>query len=247
MRASPRRRSGCSPTPPSPSSRRAHGKVPGSRAGHPRPRPARRRGADPCLRPRPHLSVQRQPRGGIGRPQAAARHRLFQPAGAAGDGRAERADRGRAALRRRHRLRPSGTDGLLAISLESFAAYQSEQRLDLRAYGADPGAAGLRLGGGPGGAGRRSSTRCCGSARDPAKLVADAVRMRARHARATSRPSGPFDIKRGEGGLVDLEFAVHMLQLTHQSAFIPISRTRSRRLIAAGLVAAGDRPAPCAC
>ena len=51
---------------------------------HPRPRPARRRGADPCLRPRPRLSVQRQPRGGIGRPEAAARHRLFQPAGAAG-------------------------------------------------------------------------------------------------------------------------------------------------------------------
>ena len=35
----------------------AHGRFPGARAGHPRARPARRRRADPRLRPRPHLSV----------------------------------------------------------------------------------------------------------------------------------------------------------------------------------------------
>jgi glutamate-ammonia-ligase adenylyltransferase len=34
-------------------------------------------------------------------------------------------------------------------------------------------------------------------------------------------PKGPFDIKLGEGGLVDLEFAVHVLQLTHGTALEP--------------------------
>ena len=34
-------------------------------------------------------------------------------------------------------------------------------------------------------------------------------------------PSGPLDIKLGPGGLVDLEFAVHVLQLTHGIGFDP--------------------------
>jgi glutamate-ammonia-ligase adenylyltransferase len=49
--------------------------------------------------------------------------------------------------------------------------------------------------------------------RDPAKVVGDAVKMRAdmeRHKPAR----GPLDVKLGPGGLVDLEFATHVLQLT---------------------------------
>ena len=34
-------------------------------------------------------------------------------------------------------------------------------------------------------------------------------------------PSGPLDVKLGPGGLVDLEFAVHTLQLIHRTAFSP--------------------------
>jgi glutamate-ammonia-ligase adenylyltransferase len=59
-----------------------------------------------------------------------------------------------------------------------------------------------------------------GAPHDPAKTRADAATMRddmARH----KRPSGPLDIKLGPGGLVDLEFAVHTLQLVHAKGLDP--------------------------
>jgi glutamate-ammonia-ligase adenylyltransferase len=34
-------------------------------------------------------------------------------------------------------------------------------------------------------------------------------------------PAGPFDVKLGPGGLVDLEFAVHVLQLTRHAGLNP--------------------------
>jgi glutamate-ammonia-ligase adenylyltransferase len=56
--------------------------------------------------------------------------------------------------------------------------------------------------------------------RDPKKVTADAVKMRmdiARH-----KPSqGDLDVKLGHGGLVDLEFAIHVLQLTRHQGLEP--------------------------
>ena len=49
--------------------------------------------------------------------------------------------------------------------------------------------------------------------RDSAKVIADAVQMRADMARHKPAQSA-LDVKLGPGGLVDLEFAVHVLQLT---------------------------------
>jgi glutamate-ammonia-ligase adenylyltransferase len=49
--------------------------------------------------------------------------------------------------------------------------------------------------------------------RDRSKVITDAVKMRTdmeRHKPAR----GPLDVKLGPGGLVDLEFATHVLQLT---------------------------------
>ena len=144
------------------------------------------------------------------------------------------------------RLRPSGKDGLLAVSLESFARYQQRAGLDLGAYGADPGAAGLRLGGGAGGAAGGDRRRRSAGSAIPAKLVADAVAMRAEMDRHKP-PSGPFDIKLGAGGLVDLEFAVHTLQLRPPDRPRPASRGRAGR---AGRGRAGRAPRSirrCAC
>jgi glutamate-ammonia-ligase adenylyltransferase len=78
--------------------------------------------------------------------------------------------------------------------------------------------------------------------RDPDKLVADAVRMR-RDMRAHNPPGGPFDIKRGEGGLIDLEFAVHLLQLEHGIGLHPHLEDALADLEAAGLAGAGIDPA----
>ena len=49
--------------------------------------------------------------------------------------------------------------------------------------------------------------------RDKAKVVADAAKMRGdmdRH----KPPKSALDVKLGPGGLIDLEFATHVLQLT---------------------------------
>ena len=50
--------------------------------------------------------------------------------------------------------------------------------------------------------------------RDGAKLADDAQDMRARLRRHQPQ-AGPFDIRRGDGGLVDVEFIAQCLQLAH--------------------------------
>ena len=55
---------------------------------------------------------------------------------------------------------------------------------------------------------------------DPAILASDAAAMRDEIAR--NKPaSGPLDTKLGSGGLVDLEFAVHVLQLAYKQGLDP--------------------------
>ena len=56
--------------------------------------------------------------------------------------------------------------------------------------------------------------------RHSAKVASDAIKMRAdieRH----KPPRSAFDVKLGPGGLVDLEFAVHVLQLTKHVGLNP--------------------------
>ncbi|HEX8467647.1 MAG TPA: bifunctional [glutamine synthetase] adenylyltransferase/[glutamine synthetase]-adenylyl-L-tyrosine phosphorylase [Allosphingosinicella sp.] len=139
------------------------------------------------------------------------------------------------------RLRPSGTDGMLAVSLESFARYQSEQAWTWEhmaltrarpVFGSD---------------GARSALQSVidgtlRKPRDPERLVADAVAMRAEMA-AHKAPRGRFDIKLGPGGLVDLEFAVHTLQLKHRIGLHPHLENALEALAAAGLVPDGIDPA----
>jgi glutamate-ammonia-ligase adenylyltransferase len=117
------------------------------------------------------------------------------------------------------RLRPSGKDGLLAVSTGSFAAYQRdhawtwEHMALTRArpvYGSVQARASLQA----------AVDDILSLPRDPAKLVADAAAMRDEMAR--HKPAGGrFDIKLGEGGLVDLEFAVQVLALRHQAGLKP--------------------------
>jgi glutamate-ammonia-ligase adenylyltransferase len=139
------------------------------------------------------------------------------------------------------RLRPSGTDGMLAVSLESFERYQREQAWTWEhmaltrarpVFGSPSGRAALQ-------AVIDSTLR---RPRDPERLVADAVKMRAEMA-AHKAPRGRFDIKLGSGGLVDLEFAVHTLQLRHNIGLHPHLEHALEELVAAGLVSAKIDPA----
>ncbi|URD62322.1 bifunctional [glutamine synthetase] adenylyltransferase/[glutamine synthetase]-adenylyl-L-tyrosine phosphorylase [Sphingomonas sp. KRR8] len=110
------------------------------------------------------------------------------------------------------RLRPQGEQGMLAVSLQAFEAYQRGEAWTwehMALCRARP------LTGSP--AAREAVTGAIRDVlampRDPAKVRADSAAMRADMSR--HKPAwGPLDVKLGDGGLVDLEFAVHTLQLS---------------------------------
>jgi len=111
------------------------------------------------------------------------------------------------------RLRPSGNKGPLAVSLESFAQYQRQEAWTwehmalLRArpiFGSAQACAQLDA----------VIADILSKPRDSARIIADAVKMRADIARHKP-PASAFDVKLIEGGLVDCEFTLHVLQLIH--------------------------------
>ncbi|HWJ39332.1 MAG TPA: bifunctional [glutamine synthetase] adenylyltransferase/[glutamine synthetase]-adenylyl-L-tyrosine phosphorylase [Sphingomicrobium sp.] len=110
------------------------------------------------------------------------------------------------------RLRPQGAKGMLVVSLDAFERYQREEAWTwehMALCRARPvfGSAATRE------RVARMIDDILRMPRDSAKIVADASRMRADMAR--HKPAhGDLDVKLGPGGLVDLEFAVHVLQLT---------------------------------
>lgn len=133
------------------------------------------------------------------------------------------------------RLRPSGEQGPPAASLESFETYQREQAWTwehmalCRArplYGST--------------AGREALAQVVRSVltapRDAVKLRADVLEMREKMARHKP-PGGPLDVKLMRGGLVDLEFIVHFVQLRERGPGLdPDLGEAVRALAAAGLL-----------
>ena len=55
-------------------------------------------------------------------------------------------------------------------------------------------------------------------------------------------PAGPLDVKRGPGGLIDLEFAIHTLQMTSGVGLNPRLGRAIADLAEAGLIDAGTDP-----
>jgi glutamate-ammonia-ligase adenylyltransferase len=106
------------------------------------------------------------------------------------------------------RLRPSGASGLIVTSLEAFAEYQArsawtwEHQALVRArfVAGDPC---VRSGF------ERIRAEVLRRRRDPVGLAKDVREMRAKMLRENKPPpAGRFDIKRGEGGITDIEFMV---------------------------------------
>ena len=133
------------------------------------------------------------------------------------------------------RLRPSGGDGLLCASVKSFSQYQREsawtwEHMALtRArtlYASDAAQAEVDA----------IIGDVLTAPRYPAKLHSDVIEMR--REMATHKPAkGELDVKLLPGGLVDLEFIVHALQLEKHVALHP----QLGRAIG-GLIAAGHLP-----
>ncbi|PZU11807.1 bifunctional [glutamate--ammonia ligase]-adenylyl-L-tyrosine phosphorylase/[glutamate--ammonia-ligase] adenylyltransferase [Sphingomonas sp.] len=135
------------------------------------------------------------------------------------------------------RLRPSGTQGLLAVSLDSFERYQAEsawtwEHMALErarpVFGSQSARAALA----------GIIDRALRRPRDAALLAVDVAKMRADM--AVHKPAaGPFDVKLIGGGLIDAEFAVHLLQLRERIGITPDLAVAAVDLEAAGLLAPG--------
>ncbi|MGB7654983.1 MAG: bifunctional [glutamine synthetase] adenylyltransferase/[glutamine synthetase]-adenylyl-L-tyrosine phosphorylase [Novosphingobium sp.] len=139
------------------------------------------------------------------------------------------------------RLRPSGAQGPIAVSFAAFERYQREsawtwEHMALaRArplFGPDAALAQLRT----------IIASVLSAPRDPAKLKADVLAMRGEMAQHKP-PKGPLDIKLARGGLVDVEFIVHYLQLREGTGLSPSIPAALATLIAAGLLPAELAPA----
>ena len=109
------------------------------------------------------------------------------------------------------RLRPSGSKGLLAVTIDSFADYQRDsawtwEHMSLTrarpVFGSPQGRAQAQV----------VIDDVLRRPRDAAKLLKDVVSMRTDMAKHKP-PAGPLDAKLSDGGLVDLEFCVHAAQL----------------------------------
>jgi glutamate-ammonia-ligase adenylyltransferase len=112
------------------------------------------------------------------------------------------------------RLRPQGSKGMLVVPLVGFERYQREEAWTWEHMAL------CRARPIFGSSEAREHTAAIiheilRMKRDPAKVVADAVKMRADMERHKP-PHSALDVKLGRGGLIDLEFSVHVLQLTRR-------------------------------
>ena len=130
------------------------------------------------------------------------------------------------------RLRPQGNQGPLAASVESFARYQREdawtwEHMALTRARVLVGSAAARAE-----VGELVTSILCRE-RDPDSLRKDVLTMRGEMA-AHKSAKGPLDAKLLRGGLVDIEFLVHYLQLRDRAAFGPDLGPVIGKLVAAG-------------
>jgi len=134
------------------------------------------------------------------------------------------------------RLRPEGAKGMLVVSLDAFERYQREEAWTwehMAMCRARP-VFGSRVGS------QRTSAiidEILRLPRDPSNIARDAAKMRADMQRHKP-PLSALDVKLGPGGLVDLEFAVHVLQLTHHVGMDPKVDVAMEALAADGLIEA---------
>jgi len=132
------------------------------------------------------------------------------------------------------RLRPQGAQGPLAVSIDSFERYQNDdawtwEHMALTRARVLYGSAQTRS------EIERIVNAVLHKKRDPGKLRETVLEMRDDMALHKSS-RGPLDAKMQRGGLVDLEFLVHYLQLRERTAFAPDLRQAIDGLSSAGLI-----------
>jgi glutamate-ammonia-ligase adenylyltransferase len=140
------------------------------------------------------------------------------------------------------RLRPSGTKGPIATSLEAFTAYHRDsawtwEHMALTRARVFAGPAPLRA------RVERLILEALTRRRDAKTLVADIAAMRARMARENAAAT-IWNIKHWRGGLIDIEFIAQYLQLRHAAdkpdVLAQNTRAALERAAAAGFLPADD-------
>ncbi len=130
------------------------------------------------------------------------------------------------------RLRPSGEQGPISVSIDAFERYQRENAWTWEHMAL----ARARVLHGPK-AGREQLDQVIRAVleinRDPAKLRSDVLEMRATMAQHKPAKT-PLDIKLVRGGLVDIEFITHYLQLRDHIALTPDLGAALDELVQAG-------------
>ena len=132
------------------------------------------------------------------------------------------------------RLRPSGAQGPLVVSLDSFARYQREAAWTWEHMALARARTVF------GSTAARSATDAVIAAalrqpRERPTLARDVVKMRGDIA-THKPPGGTLDVKLGPGGLIDLEFAVHFQQLACATGLSPDLRIAIATLAQVDLV-----------
>jgi glutamate-ammonia-ligase adenylyltransferase len=138
------------------------------------------------------------------------------------------------------RLRPSGNQGPVAVSLASFRQYHARsawtwERMALTRARVVAGPPALR---------KRVETAIAESLHHPgeaAQVLSDARAMRARLTRDLP-PTGKWDVKLRPGGQIDVEFVAQALQLVHagRNLFDPTTRNALKKLAEAGVLPPED-------
>jgi [glutamine synthetase] adenylyltransferase / [glutamine synthetase]-adenylyl-L-tyrosine phosphorylase len=135
------------------------------------------------------------------------------------------------------RLRPNGTQGLLAVSIDSFARYQAENAWSWEhmalcrarpVFGPTDARAELA----------KVIADTLAKPRDAAMLAIEVAQMR-RDIAAHKPPKGALDAKLLPGGLVDVEFLTHYLQLSTGEGLVPGVEKAIAAHVAAGRLDAG--------
>lgn len=134
------------------------------------------------------------------------------------------------------RLRPSGNARPSGRLARQFRALPARGGLDLGAYGAHPRPGAVR---GPRKPGRKRtpSLMRCSISRASLRILST---RRPRCADiAAHKPPSPLDVKLCDGGLVDLEFTVQVMQLVHRKGLVPNLGDAVDTLVGAGLLPQG--------
>jgi glutamate-ammonia-ligase adenylyltransferase len=129
------------------------------------------------------------------------------------------------------RLRPSGAQGMLCVSVESFTEYQQNEAWTWEHMALTR----ARVVYGPSVEVEAVVAEVLATPRDPAVLRKDVVSMRAEMAEHKA-PKGELDVKLCPGGLVDAEFCIHALQLETGKGLHPQLPRAAAELVATGLL-----------